>query len=291
MFSFFTPNIKPVQRNFNPAYLLDKSQQEYFEKEGYVVIRNVLTELEIEEIKDTYKIIQADKDFEVKNKFESSGNFQSAKLQTRVFNYIEEFMKRTSNRYANLENCEVGTGGAFFIKPNTEESKLEPHQDSAVIDESKYYAVFVWMPLVNINEKNGALYVLPKSHLWGNYYRSQHIRWAFNNISKFLWKYMQPIYVDKGDIVLFDSSIIHGSEVNQSDTYRIVLCGALLPKQHQKVDYVEENKKIIQYCVDDKYWLDGGQKGSLAKYKKKEVHNIFPNPVNKRALKKLIQES
>lgn len=290
MFPFFSkPTINLKQRNFAPRYLLDEQNQKHFEQEGYVILKNIIESSEIEDAIATYKSIQLDKDFDVKKKFESSGNFQSVKLQTEVFKYVEHFMTLTANRYANLENCEVGSGGAFFIKPNTDESRLEPHQDSAVIDESNTYAVFVWMPLVDINENNGALYLLPKSHLWGNFCRSQHIPWAFRNIGKDLWKYMKPIYVNKGDIVLFDSSIIHASEVNRSDNYRIVLCGALLPKNHQKIDYISEYKTIKQYFVDDNYWIDGGRKESLNKYSNKTIKDAFPNPISKRMFKELIR--
>lgn len=291
MFSFFSPNIKPIQRNFNPAYLLDKSQQEQFEREGYVLIRDVYTKEEIDKIISFYNEIKTNKDFNVQSKFESSGNFSSIELQNKIFQYIEHLMKNTAVRYANLDNCEIGDGGAFFIKPNTEESRLEPHQDSTVIDESVSYGMFVWIPLIDINETNGALYVLPKSHLWGNHYRSQHITWAFKKSFKKLWKYMMPIYMNKGDILIFDTSIIHASEKNNSLSERIALCGALLPKDHQKVDYLSANKRIMQYLVDENYWRDGGLATSLSKYPYKIIDNKFPKSINKYTLKKLVKES
>ena len=55
---------------------------------------------------------------------------------------------------------------------------------------------------------------------------------------------MMPIYMNKGDILIFDTSIIHASEKNNSLSERIALCGALLPKDHQKVDYLSVNIHI-----------------------------------------------
>ena len=287
MFFFKKYNIQPIQRDFNKQYLLKQNVQNQFNELGYVILRNVISDEELSIVYDEYLEIQENNDFVVNDKFESSGNFKSVELQKRIFIFIQDLMNKVAPRFADLSNCDIGDGGAFFIKPNTDKSRLEPHQDSTVIDENKEYAIFVWIPLCNITKNNGALYVLPKSHLWGNTYRSQHIPWAFRNIHKQLWEYMEPIYLNKGDIVLFDSSIIHASEKNNSDTYRIAFCGALLPKNHQKVEYLITKNEARKYYVDNTYWLDGGTIQSLDKFKYEIVENKFPNPINKNILKQL----
>lgn len=290
MFFFNRHKIHPVHRKFEPSFLSDSVLQNNFEREGFVVLRNIIREEEIEDALTKFRAIQKKEGYEIKDRFESSGNFRSADLQKDIFNYIEDFMHKIAPRFANLHNCEIGKGGAFFIKPNTISSKLDPHQDSPVVDETKTYAVFAWIPLMDINEKNGALYVLPKSHLWGNSYRSQHIPWAFGSLCRKLWNHMQPVYINKGDVILFDPSIIHASEENKSEQYRIVLCGALLPKNHQKVEYVLNDKKTIeQYLIDDDYWLDGGNVNALKKYPKNILTNSFPNPVKENMISHLLK--
>lgn len=280
--------ISPVKRNFNPAYLKEESIQKHFEEYGYAILKNVLTEDEISVALTEFDALTKTEGYNVKNIFESSGNFKSVELQKKVFAFIYQFMSKIADRFAITENCEIGKGGAFFIKPNSQESKLEPHQDSPVIDETKTYAVFTWMPLQDIDENNGVLYVLPKSHLFGNAYRSQHVPWAFRNSCEELWKYMIPLYVNKGDIILFDPAVIHGSGINKSDAFRLVLCGALLPKNHQKVEYTLAKKNIQQFFIDDTYWLDGGDAASLSKYKSNSIQYSYPNPVKNKELNHLI---
>lgn len=289
MFAFNTINkIKKIERNFNPPYINDETVFKSFKEEGYAIIRNIIKEKELNDAYTMFENIKNDKEYNVYEKFESSGNFNSRKLQQQIFTFIKSFMQKTAHRYANLDNCEIGDGGAFFIKPNTSKSKLEPHQDSPVIDETINYAIFVWIPLQDINTENGALYILPKSHLWGNCYRSQHIPWAYGNLCKELWKFMLPVYLNKGDILLFDPSIIHASEVNNSNDYRVVICGALLPINHQKVDFIQYKDKIHKYYVNDNYWLDGGLKDSLKNFKFETINNAYPKTIKYSMIKHLL---
>lgn len=290
MFFIKRPDISPIKRDFSKPYLSCPEVQSTYEREGWVVIRNAVTETEIAEAKETFQALSGMEGYAVGEKFESSGNFRSAGLQRTVFSYVHGFMSRIADRFANLDNCEIGDGGAFFIKPGSrEKSKLEPHQDSPVIDERTTYAIFTWIPLQDINEENGALYVLSRSHLWGNSCRSQHIPWAFRNLNRQLWKYMKPQYINRGDILFFDPSLIHGSAGNYTSEIRVVLSGALLPKNHQKVEYLEKDGKLLQYDINDNYWLDGGRPEALVDYPYREVISSFPNPVKHSHLKTLVK--
>jgi len=38
------------------------------------------------------------------------------------------------------------------------------HQDMTLVDESKFSGINIWVPLVDLTEKNGVLQVLPGSH-------------------------------------------------------------------------------------------------------------------------------
>lgn len=279
------------KRNFFPPYLIQENAQQFFEKYGYVVFSNILDDKIIKIAQDEFEKIQQLEGYVVNNKFESSGNFSSISTQEYIFKFVKNYLTQIAPLFANLSNCEIGDGGAFFIKPNTAESILHPHQDSTVIDETQFYGTFIWIPLQDAQIENGPLYVLPKSHRWGNSYRSQHIKWAFRNHSKFLWSQMKPILAKKGDIICFDTSIIHASGINKSNKDRVVVCGALLPKNHQKIEYLSENNCIFEYKIDSSYWLDGGKKESLKQYNFEIKNHNFPNPVSKKYILNLINKT
>lgn len=291
MFFFRKKKYTPPNRNFSTFYFQNEEKQSFFNKNGYVVIENIVNEEEIHDAYSKFQEIKKLEGYNVNERFESSGNFTSVSTQETIFKYIAEYMHKIAPRFANMKNCEIGNGGAFFIKPNSIKSTLEPHQDSTVLDETKEYGVFVWVPLTDIDIKNGPLYLLPGSHLWGNSYRSQHIPWAFRKQCNFLWKYMTPILVKKGDIICFDTAIIHGSGANISNDFRVVLCGALLPSKHTKVEYLLSNKKIYKYYVDDNYWLDGGKESKLKNYPYEVQPYDFPNPISKNEIYQLLNLS
>lgn len=289
MFFIKKHTIKPVQRNFTPAYFLDSATQDFFEENGYVVIKDIINEDELIEARTFFEKIKSLPSYKVDKKFESAGNFECKQTQTLIFEFIKKFMSAVAARFSNTSNCDLGDGGTFFIKPPGKDSVLHPHQDSAVIDETVGYGVFIWIPLCNITMENGPLYVLPKSHLWGNFYRSQHIPWAFRKQYMYLWEKMIPLVVNKGDVICFDTSIIHASSMNKTSEDRISLAGALLPKNHSKVEYLLKDKKFIKYDIDNDYWLDGGKVSTLRNYKYTTGDYNFINPVSKNDIENLLK--
>ncbi|MFN8276294.1 MAG: phytanoyl-CoA dioxygenase family protein [Chitinophagales bacterium] len=278
-----------IKRCFEPAFFQEKTVQEEFVQNGYTVIRNVLTAEELGRVWQAYHEISAMPGFDVHQQFESTGNFKSRELQEYIFSFVHKLDAVVAPRFADLNNCEIGDGGTFFIKPpSAAASILHPHQDSAVIDERRFYGVFLWMPLQDIDHSNGPLYVLPKSHLWGNVQRSQHIPWAFRHVYKFLWQHMIPVPVKAGDIICFDTSLIHASGPNTSSNTRVAVCGALLPKRHEKVEFMLHGRSIRQYQVTDSYWLDGGLAENLHQFPFEESPYTYPNPATKANVKFLL---
>ncbi|MBK8672730.1 MAG: phytanoyl-CoA dioxygenase family protein [Bacteroidetes bacterium] len=182
------------------------------------------------------------------------------------------------------------------MKPSSKSSDLNPHQDSPIVDERNYYAVFVWVALCDINEKNGALQVLPKSHLWGNFQRSLNVKWPFEKFTQLLKDEMKPIYLNKGDIILFDSALIHSSLPNLSDKPRIAFNTAILPKNHQQVHYYKDKDtpkgKVEQYYITQEFYRNHNimEKPKSPFYMKEMQDWIFPM-ISKKDLKHLIKLS
>ena len=53
---------------------------------------------------------------------------------------------------------------SYIAKNNDGKSQMNVHQDMTLLDESRFTGINIWVPLIDLNEENGALYVLPKSH-------------------------------------------------------------------------------------------------------------------------------
>lgn len=112
---------------------------------------------------------------------------------------------------------------AFQVKPSSLGSALSPHQDSSLVDETRWPGIYAWIPLVDTNERNGGLQVVPGSHRFGNLHRTLNVPWQFAGLEDVLRRHSVPLDVRSGGVVLFDSATVHGSPPNRSGATRVAL--------------------------------------------------------------------
>lgn len=252
--------ISNLKRKYLVNYFINKEHQSIFEENGYITIPNCINKEQIETLKDVYAKLELMNGFEVNDTFVNSGRFTENTIRNFVVDNIKTFSKNNLNHLFNINNCEVQNGGNFQIKPASSNSILNPHQDSPVIDETEYYAIFIWIPLENITLQNGPIWVLPKSHLWCNHQRSLNVKWPFEKHLKLLWKHMRPITLNAGDILCFDSALIHASTANKSNKTRVAITTTALPKNYQLVEYYKDEKtpkeSVEKYFVDENYYIN-----------------------------------
>ncbi len=107
--------------------------------------------------------------------------------------------------------------------PGSEKTPFRLHQDSQYYGEATQHAhiVTVWIPLVDVDEGNGCLYVIPGSNRWG---LVGGARDENNRIRSFEDVEARgapvPVPMKTGDILLFSNLTFHGSKVNLSDAVR-----------------------------------------------------------------------
>ncbi len=115
-------------------------------------------------------------------------------------------------------------GGSYLYKMPDMNSELSAHQDWTIVDESKFQALNCWIPLVNTDISNGTLQVVPGTH-FSNYktLRAPTLPFFFNNAFHIVNKYLTPLVVSSGSMVILDQSLIHYSGVNYSSSIRPAL--------------------------------------------------------------------
>jgi hypothetical protein len=252
---------KEVSFNFNRIlkynYFKNKNNND-IQKNGYTIIKNVVSNAQLQFLEDTYLQLTKFTEYTIEEKFQNSGRFRSPEIRNFVMDNIGKFSKEFLPSVFDKDIYDENTTGAFQIKPPSKVSELNPHQDAPVIDETKENGLFVWIPLCNITENNGAVLVLPGSHLWQNHQRSLNVSWVFEKHTKLLWKYMQPIYMNRGDILVWDTAMIHASLPNISNEIRVAITTTLLPKNFKMVEYFKDKQtpkgKIEKYIVERSFW-------------------------------------
>jgi hypothetical protein len=119
----------------------------------------------------------------------------------------------------------------FIVKKSGKQTTFKVHQDWNVIDETKYQSVNVWIPLHDVDETTGALWVLRNSHSLDRKVRGAG--YLFPDYSEFmneLEKKAISVKLKAGEAIVFYHSVIHGSPPNLGNQSRKAACFSVIPK-------------------------------------------------------------
>jgi hypothetical protein len=140
----------------------------------------------------------------------------------------------------------------FILKTPGIDSELKPHQDWTFVDESKYFTFGFWTPIEDTNEENGNLQILPGSHkiiptLRVNY----NYPCAFSEVTEIVKKHLVDVKTEKGETILLNHSVLHGSKPNLSKSTRVALSLGITHKDAQILHlYCDKNNEVSEYHVD-----------------------------------------
>ena len=120
----------------------------------------------------------------------------------------------------------ISFNGDYHLRPKMPDSELTAfplHQDSQYYGKASQHAhiITVWIPLVDVDEVNGCLYLIPGSNSWelvgSKRDNNQNMR-SFEDVEA--RGTPMPLPMKLGDILLFSNMTFHGSKVNRSAEVR-----------------------------------------------------------------------
>lgn len=160
---------------------------------------------------------------------------------------MNDYIKKTFARAIGetFVNCNP-LGGSFIAKGKGSRGTLHPHQDWNLVDEDQYRSFNIWIPLVDLNEQNGAIKVLPKSHAWLKTYRSLNIPSAYAEVNDLLWDKMQTLYMKKGEALIYDHRLLHASGENYTDELRLAAVYGIIPEGAQMYYYHKADENTVE---------------------------------------------
>jgi hypothetical protein len=119
----------------------------------------------------------------------------------------------------------------FIVKLPGKKTTFPVHQDWSIVNENNYFSLNIWIPLEDVDEYNGAMWIVKGSHIL-----KQPIRGAgslFPNYFQFLddlKPYITSFSMKAGEALIFYHSTIHGSPPNSSESPRITIQTSVIPK-------------------------------------------------------------
>lgn len=119
----------------------------------------------------------------------------------------------------------------FIAKRKGPETTFPIHQDWSIVDEYKYRSFNLWIPLQDVDESNGAMWIVKGSHnikrkirgagyLFPNYYP------ALEELKRHMTSYSMKA----GEALLFFHNTLHGSPYNANDGYRVATQISIIPE-------------------------------------------------------------
>jgi hypothetical protein len=259
------------------AELRDAVAEQRLLQDGFVLIKNFLSQNEVEPLCALYKkhhgTSNADKgmwnslyDVSAEDGFEISQKILSA-LQSKLEEIFVSY------------HAPVAT---FMSKNCNEKSTCDIHRDFSTQDEAEFQYRNIWIPLVSTKLNNGALYVLRGSNNVFDYVLPMFAEWPYKDMQKELINMSEVIYADAGDLIIYLDKTLHGSLVNYStDSRPVVHFGVLHPDNKLCFYYLDQDaKKVKVYQVPFKFFFekDFGDQGD--KYPLVREFAYAPPPLN-----------
>ncbi|MCB1038538.1 MAG: phytanoyl-CoA dioxygenase family protein [Acidimicrobiales bacterium] len=128
-----------------------------------------------------------------------------------------------------LEGAAV-SATVFQSKPPSPTSGVDVHQDAILVDERRDFGAYAWIPLTDVDERNGALYIVPGSHRYAQWPRLPSTGNELEHLRSAILREASLLRVAAGQIVLFDQATWHGSLPNCSGERRVAVGAVIRPR-------------------------------------------------------------
>lgn len=175
-------------------------------------------------------------------------NFRK-KMSALILGLIEQ---KISSNFKNLNIL----GSAFISKAPGANSILPLHQDWNIVDETVARSYNIWIPLIDVNEKNGAMTILSESHKKQSTYRGANIKSVMTEIEKDVLPHMTSLNMKAGEILVYNHALWHASPPNNSDQIRLAVVLGVVPKGVEMKCYHLNGSVINVYDSHQDYFFE-----------------------------------
>lgn len=198
----------------------DRGVQRDFDREGYAVV--ALLDGELPALMQTAAEVEAS--LRTDPRWEPRGFEELMYVEDRGWRHalqsrIESLL--LPRLEAHLEHPRVVVSNLLVKAAAPATNDVPLHQDFCIVDESLGFEhLQLWVPLVDVDERNGCMRVLPRSNRAPHPYRAQDDRTPYDGYLDKLVPRMRPIPLRAGQALLFSGRTVHASERNRSDRAR-----------------------------------------------------------------------
>lgn len=204
----------------------------------------------------------------IRKEYESLPLNRGKGTQVTMFNPSEQYRKKVDASIKFIfgkKACDILQNYRvlytnFMIKEPGAEGHFPVHQDWTYVDERFFSSYAIWVPMQDVNDKNGALHVVQYSHRLNTGLRGPGVFEPVQHLSEEIKsKYSKVVNLKAGEALIWDHRLIHFSLPNFSSQARLaftlimVPCGAevihCIAKQHDRFDDIDV------YSVNEEFYM------------------------------------
>ncbi|MFT5780621.1 MAG: hypothetical protein ACI837_003584 [Crocinitomicaceae bacterium] len=182
---------------------------------------------------------------------------------------IEVIQSEIADKFTNYRSI----GAAFLIKGIGKSSEMPMHQDWTIVDEHQYFAINLWIPLMNTTTENGTIEVMKGSQKWNQALRAPSLPFPFEGHQERIKKSLTIVEAELGEVVVLNQAIIHYSKPNLTREIRPAITAGIISEKAPLIFHYRANKE------DDKVELFEQEDDFLLRFE--NFHQtIFERPKN-----------
>lgn len=217
--------IQPERQIFtNPDY-----DSEIYNKGMFTM--SLLSEQQIQDCLSVYNNVHSGLDDKFYNTMASNNLDYRKQVNAQLEAILGDTLRPLFDRYKVLAYN-------FAAKTYGVGSNCNIHNDDSHADEAIHTCINVWIPLVNVGDKNGSLYVLPYSHKLPYSIRGIGLPFEYENYKSIIEPFLKVMTMKAGEALFFDSRLIHGSYENKLEQDRPAIILAMLPEEAEPLVYM-----------------------------------------------------
>lgn len=218
--------------------------------DGYAVVSGFLTPAEVAELTDVFRRCESPLHAQA-----FGASIQSSDLSYRaavdrgiaavLAPRIDELLEGYRFCFSNFLVKEPQRGSGM--------GEVPLHQDPSFVVESRYESIGLWCPLVDTDEENGCMHVVPGSHV-PTEPRAFGIAHAYRGAEP---PRMRAVPMRAGDGMVFSQKLFHASPPNRSTAKRIAVGALAVPREAQLYCYYVDGAsaaKMEVFAVDDAFY-------------------------------------
>jgi hypothetical protein len=208
--------------------LRTRRERRHLERYGYVRMGSLLGGSELDALRDLAAEVIDRVEGGLGSAWFPTGLLPDADLRDRVSAVASEVL-----RSRILPLFQEGTAelvrADLSIKPASPDSALGPHQDYSIVDERRHRSLYFWIPLVDVDARNGTMHVVPGSHRFGNDVRARSVPAKFSSLEDLIEAHAVEIRASAGELLITDGAVVHFSPPNRGSATRVAVHGILKP--------------------------------------------------------------